>query len=252
MCIIALNSPQPSTLAASTYSDGIVSRNCRSRKIENASPNASGMISGHSVPERWSCCAQNEVHRHDHDLGRQHHGGDDHDPSRRCGRGTGTGPVRRRPGSSTRASARSRPPRRRWCCATRSAKPGVSQTSTKLCHCQVCGHRSRVSVCSSLITAVRPMNTNGSRNNRPSAMAERVQRDPLQSLRPACAGRRGGQPDGLTVSVGRPGRGCSDIRPHPAGRSCAHQQRGEHIESANSTSAITQAEPVSNRWKPRL
>ncbi len=39
------------------YSDGIVSRNCRSRKIENASPNAIGMISGHSVPVRWNCCA---------------------------------------------------------------------------------------------------------------------------------------------------------------------------------------------------
>ena len=58
MCIIALKSPQPSTFAASMYSDGIVSRNWRSRKIENASPNAIGMISGHSVPDRWSCCAQ--------------------------------------------------------------------------------------------------------------------------------------------------------------------------------------------------
>ena len=32
--------------------------NCRSRKIENASPNAIGMISGHSVPVRWKSWAQ--------------------------------------------------------------------------------------------------------------------------------------------------------------------------------------------------
>ena len=32
--------------------------NCRSRKIENASPKASGMISGQSVPVRWKSWAQ--------------------------------------------------------------------------------------------------------------------------------------------------------------------------------------------------
>ena len=48
------SSPQPSTRAASRYSSGIVRKNCRSRKIENASPNQFGMISGQSVPTRCS------------------------------------------------------------------------------------------------------------------------------------------------------------------------------------------------------
>ncbi len=50
---IVPTSLQPSTRAASAYSLGIVTRNCRSRKMENASPNSIGMISGHSVPVRW-------------------------------------------------------------------------------------------------------------------------------------------------------------------------------------------------------
>ncbi len=45
------------------------------------------------------------------------------------------------------------------------AKPAVCQTSMKFCHCQVWGHRSRVSVCWSVITAVRSTNTNGSTKN---------------------------------------------------------------------------------------
>src|SRR5262249_47122494 len=48
------NSPQPSTRAASKYSSGMVRKNWRRRKIENASPSQLGMISGHSVPMKWN------------------------------------------------------------------------------------------------------------------------------------------------------------------------------------------------------
>jgi hypothetical protein len=48
------NSPQPSTRAASRYSSGIVRKNWRSRKMENASPSQLGMITGQSVPTRCS------------------------------------------------------------------------------------------------------------------------------------------------------------------------------------------------------
>ena len=44
------SSPHPSTRAASRYSCGIVMKNWRSRKIENASPKKAGTISGSSVP----------------------------------------------------------------------------------------------------------------------------------------------------------------------------------------------------------
>ncbi len=52
-------SPQPSIRAASMYSLGMVSRNWRSRKMENASPKAIGMMSGQSEPLRPICLAQN-------------------------------------------------------------------------------------------------------------------------------------------------------------------------------------------------
>ena len=48
------SSPQPSTRAASRYSSGIVKKNWRSRKIENASPNQFGRMTGQSVPTRCS------------------------------------------------------------------------------------------------------------------------------------------------------------------------------------------------------
>src|SRR5436190_2927149 len=51
------------------------------------------------------------------------------------------------------------------------SKPPVCQTSTKLLHCQVWGHRSLVRVCSSVITEVRNTKTNGSTNIRPTATA---------------------------------------------------------------------------------
>ncbi len=77
------SSPQPSTRAASRYSSGIVRKNWRSRKIENASPNQFGMISGQSLPMKWmpSEVAQLRPHHvdgHDRDLRRQHQR-DDHD-----------------------------------------------------------------------------------------------------------------------------------------------------------------------------
>jgi len=52
------HSPAPSTRAASRYSSGIVTMNCRSRKMENASPSRFGRISGHSVPVRWKLAHQ--------------------------------------------------------------------------------------------------------------------------------------------------------------------------------------------------
>ena len=44
----------PSTRAASASSSGIVRKNCRSRKIENASPKKAGTISGLNDPTQWS------------------------------------------------------------------------------------------------------------------------------------------------------------------------------------------------------
>ena len=44
------NSPAPSTRMASVSSLGMVMKNWRNRKIENASPKKLGMISGFSVP----------------------------------------------------------------------------------------------------------------------------------------------------------------------------------------------------------
>ena len=45
--------PPPSTRTASVSSLGIVRKNWRSRKIENASPKKLGMMSGFSVPMNW-------------------------------------------------------------------------------------------------------------------------------------------------------------------------------------------------------
>ena len=44
------HSLQPSMRAASAYSFGMVRKNCRNRKIENASPSRFGRMSGQSVP----------------------------------------------------------------------------------------------------------------------------------------------------------------------------------------------------------
>ena len=53
-CHMICSSLAPSTRAASTSSCGIVRKNCRNRKIENASPKNAGMISGLSEPIQWS------------------------------------------------------------------------------------------------------------------------------------------------------------------------------------------------------
>ncbi len=45
--------PPPSTLMASVSSLGMVMKNWRSRKIENASPKKLGMMRGLSVPMNW-------------------------------------------------------------------------------------------------------------------------------------------------------------------------------------------------------
>jgi len=52
--VMIWNSPPPSTRAASTSSSGIVMKNCRSRKIENASPKKAGTISGFSDGIHWN------------------------------------------------------------------------------------------------------------------------------------------------------------------------------------------------------
>ena len=61
------SSPQPSTRAASRYSSGIVRKNWRSRKIENASPNQFGMISGPSAADEAQL-RPHDVERHDRHL----------------------------------------------------------------------------------------------------------------------------------------------------------------------------------------
>ena len=52
---IICSSPAPSTRAASESSFGIVRKNWRSRKIENASPKKLGTISGFSEPIQPRC-----------------------------------------------------------------------------------------------------------------------------------------------------------------------------------------------------
>src|SRR5690349_7274270 len=52
------------------------------------------------------------------------------------------------------------------------AKPCVCQTSTRLCQANGWGHRSRLSVCWSDISAVRATKTNGSTKSRPRATAK--------------------------------------------------------------------------------
>ena len=50
-------------------------------------------------------------------------------------------------------------------------KPGVRQTSTRLCQTKGWGHRSRLSDCWSLISAVSATNTKGSTKNSAAATA---------------------------------------------------------------------------------
>ena len=71
------NSPQPSTRAASRYSSGIVRKNCRRRKIANASPSQFGMISGQRRADEVEL-RPHHVERHDRHLRRQHQR-DEHD-----------------------------------------------------------------------------------------------------------------------------------------------------------------------------
>ena len=132
--------------------------------------------------------------------------------------------------------------------------PGVFQTSIRLCHSQVRGHRSRVSVCWSLITAVSEMKTNGSRNASPTLM-------PTTWVATHSSLTRRGGPDVGVPSVlvlARPGSptGVTSVDMAQASPSRPELRRMSRtvntIESANRTSAITHAEPVSKRWKPRL
>src|SRR3954470_14933842 len=128
------------------------------------------MIRGHRVPESCSCLAQKRY------IGTM----------TTCG---GSIIV-----ATTTIIARLRPRKRKWASAYATgmldtrvravprvayamvlrhhvAKPGVRQTSTKLCHSQVWGHRSRVSVCLSVNTDVRNKNTNGRAKNKPTVTA---------------------------------------------------------------------------------
>jgi hypothetical protein len=72
------NSPAPSTRAASDSSWGIVMKNWRSRKIENASPKNTGTISGLSEPDPPPA-HEDHVQRHDRHLYREHQGGQHQD-----------------------------------------------------------------------------------------------------------------------------------------------------------------------------
>ena len=66
------SSPQPSTRAASEYSSGMVRKNWRSRKIENASPNQLGMIERGQRADEVQL-GPHDVERHRRHLRGQHH-----------------------------------------------------------------------------------------------------------------------------------------------------------------------------------
>ena len=250
-CSSVRKSPQPSTLAASRYSRGIVSRNCRSRKIEKASPKR------HRDDQRPQRAGQvqllrpDQVHRDDHDLRRQHHRRDHHHhrqvaaPEPEPGQGVGDREARHQRSARCRATAYTIVLRHQV------RKPGVCQTSTRLCHCQVCGQQlpgQRL-----LVAHHRGQEDEDERQHEEqrSATREGVHRDPLQAT---CrtAGSASAAP-----CVGASGRRCrwlglrhhsSPSKPLPRRISTAVKA----IESANSTSATTHAAPMSKRWKPRL
>ena len=106
----------------------------------------------------------------------------------------------------------------------------MCQTSTRLCHSNEFGHRSRVSDCSSVITAVSATKTNGRTKKSVQAIANECTATHCSLTRIA------------GVTSHRPGTRCR-VRMSTAAKA---------MLSANSTSAITHAAPMSNRWKPRL
>ena len=146
-------SPQPSTRAASRYSSGIVRKNWRSRKIEKASPNQFGMISGASVADEVELGPQ-DVQRHDRDLGRQHHRDEDEQED-----GIAALPAQAREGIGHR-DARDEQAERRQPGVDRGVEGPADQsgdarqTSGKLLHWNGSGHRSRDSAWSRVISAV--------------------------------------------------------------------------------------------------
>src|ERR1700712_2888836 len=87
----------------------------------------------------------------------------------------------------------------------------------KLCHCQVCGHRSRVSVCWSVITEVSSTKTNGSRKNSPTAMARECTATQCSTSRRRCD-------DAGAVPAARV---AMSVLTQEAG-AAAQQDRGEH------------------------
>src|SRR5581483_8003453 len=155
------SSPLPSILAASKYSSGIVRKNCRSRKIENASPSQFGRITGQSVPTRPS-------------FAHITYSG----TTETCGGSISA--------ISTTRNAASRPRQRMRASAyatgtLETSRPSVAsveyssvfsaqrqsgavvKTSTKLCQANGCGHSRDDSAWSFVISAVRVMKTNGAR-----------------------------------------------------------------------------------------
>src|SRR5690242_19361606 len=166
----ARKSPQPSTLAASTYSLGMVSRNCRSRKIENASVNAIGMISGHRVPDRCSSLAQNRY------IGTMTTCGGSiiveitsiiatlRPRNLNLARAYATGML------DTSVSPVPRTAYRRVF-FHQVRNPGVFHTVLRFSQCQESGLWKRVSAFWSLITAVRATKTNGRTKNSAAAIA---------------------------------------------------------------------------------
>ena len=235
------SSPQPSTLAASMYSFGIVSRNCRSRKIENASPNAIGMISGHSVPDRWSCLRPEQVHRDDRRPAAAASSSRSPASATGCGRGSGTWPARRPPGcddthgqhgAEHRVDQRVAPPGR--------GSRGCPRPSRSCDHSQVCGHRSRVSACSSLIS-------DGQERRRRTAARRRAPRRRRGSARrsspaAACGGPRAaaaGEPAARrrAAGVSRVAWVMRSVLRRQEAAAAPHQERGERPSTARTAPA---------------
>ena len=127
------NSPAPSTRAASDSSSGIVRKNWRSRKIENASPKKLGTISGLSVPDPAQA-HEDDVERHDRHLERQHQRGEHHDERDLAAAPPHPRRARRPPGRTTPRCRPSSARRSAWCSTCTGAAGPRWNTSRKLPH----------------------------------------------------------------------------------------------------------------------
>ena len=163
------NSPQPSTRAASRYSSGIVRKNCRSRKIANASPNQFGMISGQSEPTR-SELRPHHVERHDRHLRRQHQRDEDDQEHR-----VAAAPAQARERVGDRDARDQQAERRQARVDERVERPAPQRRAVedvvKLLHWNGSGQSLGESACSFVISAVSATNTTGARNSAAAAIS---------------------------------------------------------------------------------